>query len=85
MKPFNPNITALTEYPVTMFQPLYYYTGACCFRFAIILRRSESFEDAKRKVREFAKTSLSRPFSVRYNALTGTIDVLDNKVIHLSP
>ena len=65
LKPFNPNITALTEYPVTMFQPLYYYT--------------ESFEDAKRKVRDFAKTELSRPFSVRYNALTGTIEVLDDK------
>eukprot|EP01128_Nolandella_sp_AFSM9_P000334 TRINITY_DN10499_c0_g1_i1.p1 TRINITY_DN10499_c0_g1~~TRINITY_DN10499_c0_g1_i1.p1 ORF type:complete len:442 (-),score=113.55 TRINITY_DN10499_c0_g1_i1:124-1410(-) len=65
LEPFNPNITSLTEYPVTMFQPLYYYT--------------ESFEDAKRKVRDFAQTKLKRPFSVRLNALTGTIEVLDNK------
>jgi len=61
---FNPSMTAITKYPITMFQPLYYYT--------------ESFEDAKRKVKEFAST-LDRPFTVRYNALTETVEVLDTK------
>jgi len=62
--PFNPQMTAVTKYPITMFQPLYYFT--------------ESFEDAKRKVKDFA-SSLERPFAVRYNALTESIEVLDNK------
>jgi len=44
---------------------------------------TESFEDAKRKVKEFA-SSLERTFTVRYNALTESIEVLDQKV-NLSP
>lgn len=64
LAPFNPSMTAVTKYPITMYQPLYYYT--------------ESFEDAKRKVKEFAAT-LERPFTVRYNALTERIEVLDTK------
>jgi phenylalanine-4-hydroxylase len=61
---FIPEITAVTKYPITQYQPLYYVT--------------ESFEDAKHKVRTFA-ASMSRPFSVRYNALTENIEVLDKK------
>ena len=39
---------------------------------------STSFKDAKEKVREFAKT-LDRPFEVRYNPHSETIEVLDSR------
>lgn len=35
-KPFDPNMTAVTNYPITEYQPLYYVAA--------------SFEDAKQKV-----------------------------------
>lgn len=62
--PFDPAVTAVTPYPITTYQPTYFVT--------------ESFEDAKKKVTEFAKT-LNRPFSVRYNPYTQNIEVLDSK------
>ncbi|KAM6435865.1 phenylalanine-4-hydroxylase [Liasis olivaceus] len=55
--------TAIQKYPVTEFQPIYYV--------------AESFEDAKQKLRKYAST-ISRPFSVRYNPYTERIEVLDN-------
>lgn len=39
--PFDPAVTAATEYPITKYQPTYFAT--------------ESFEDAKRKVKDYAK------------------------------
>jgi phenylalanine-4-hydroxylase len=66
------------EYPITEYQPVYFV--------------AESFEDAKTKLRyvrvpegcrpylcrsEFAST-LKKPFTVRYNAYTESIEVLDN-------
>lgn len=62
--PFDPFVTAETEYPITTYQPLYFYT--------------ESFEDAKKKLVDFSKT-LNRKFTVRYNPYTQTIEVLDTK------
>eukprot|EP01124_Arcella_intermedia_P017434 TRINITY_DN24199_c0_g1_i1.p1 TRINITY_DN24199_c0_g1~~TRINITY_DN24199_c0_g1_i1.p1 ORF type:complete len:454 (-),score=72.43 TRINITY_DN24199_c0_g1_i1:22-1383(-) len=62
--PFLPQETAVTKYPITSYQPLYFVT--------------ESFEAATLKVREFAK-SLDRPFAVRYNALTENVEILDKK------
>ena len=62
--PFDPEKTALTKYPITQYQPLYFV--------------AESFKDATLKVREFAAT-MARPFSVRYNPYTETIEVLDTK------
>lgn len=61
---FEPAMTALQEYPITSFQPLYFV--------------AESFRSAQEKVREYAAT-LQRPFSVKYNAYTQTIEVLDTK------
>jgi len=61
---FVPEVTAVTKYPITEYQPLYYVT--------------DSFEEAKQKVRAFA-ANLKRPFSVRYNGLTENIEVLDKK------
>lgn len=62
--PFDPAVAAVTEYPITTYQPVYFVT--------------ESFEDAKKKIAEYAKT-LNRPFSVRYNPYTQNIEVLDTK------
>ncbi|CAG5927376.1 unnamed protein product [Menidia menidia] len=55
--------TSQQKYPITEFQPVYFV--------------AESFEDAKEKVRKFAAT-IPRPFSVRYNPYTQSIEVLDN-------
>ncbi|KAI9278851.1 Biopterin-dependent aromatic amino acid hydroxylase-domain-containing protein [Phascolomyces articulosus] len=63
-RPFEPEKTAVTEYPITTFQPVYYV--------------ADSFKDAQEKVRDFA-SKMNRPFSVRYNALTQSIEVLDSK------
>ncbi|KAJ8332113.1 hypothetical protein SKAU_G00428980, partial [Synaphobranchus kaupii] len=61
--PFDPEKTSVQKYPITEFQPVYFV--------------AESFEDAKEKVRRFSST-IPRPFSVRYNAYTQSIEVLDN-------
>ncbi|XP_076015840.1 phenylalanine-4-hydroxylase isoform X2 [Genypterus blacodes] len=60
--PFDPDKTSLQKYPITEFQPIYFV--------------AESFEDAKERVRKFAAT-IPRPFTVRYNAYTQSIEVLD--------
>ncbi|KAF7729852.1 hypothetical protein EC973_003586 [Apophysomyces ossiformis] len=64
LRPFEPAKTAIQKYPITEFQPVYFV--------------AESFKDAQEKVREFA-ANMNRPFSVRYNALTQSIEVLDTK------
>jgi phenylalanine-4-hydroxylase len=61
---FDPPKTALQEYPVTRFQPLYFV--------------AESFKNAQERIREFATTT-DRPFTVRYNPYTQTVEVLDTK------
>ncbi|XP_066561584.1 phenylalanine-4-hydroxylase isoform X1 [Amia ocellicauda] len=61
--PFEPEKTCIQTYPITQFQPVYFI--------------AESFEDAKEKVRKFAAI-IPRPFSVRYNPYTQSIEVLDN-------
>ncbi|XP_060694431.1 tryptophan 5-hydroxylase 1 isoform X1 [Hemiscyllium ocellatum] len=67
VKPFDPKVTCKQECLITTFQDVYFV--------------SESFEDAKEKMREFAKT-IKRPFGVRYNPYTQTVDVLkDTKSI----
>ncbi|CAL8322987.1 unnamed protein product [Lota lota] len=63
LHPFEPEKTSLQKYPITEFQPVYFV--------------AESFEDAKERVRTFAAT-IPRPFTVRYNAYTQSIEVLDN-------
>ncbi|CAG5083924.1 Oidioi.mRNA.OKI2018_I69.PAR.g10501.t1.cds [Oikopleura dioica] len=61
--PFQPSVTSVTEYPITTYQPTYFVT--------------ESFEDAKRLVSEFAKT-MNKPVQVQYNAYTESVEILDN-------
>ena len=61
---FDPLITGVTKYPITQFQSVYYV--------------ADSFESAKEKTIKFAN-SIPRPFGVRYNAYTQSIEVLDSK------
>jgi len=64
LKSFEPEKTGLQKYPITEHQPIYFVT--------------ESFEDAKQKMIDFAAT-IPRPFGVRYDAYTQTIQLLDSK------
>uniref|UniRef100_A0A8C2C2C2 Tryptophan hydroxylase 1b n=1 Tax=Cyprinus carpio TaxID=7962 RepID=A0A8C2C2C2_CYPCA len=61
--PFEPNVTCKQECLITTFQDVYFV--------------SESFEEAKFRMREFAKT-VQRPFSLRYNPYTQSVCVLKN-------
>lgn len=64
LKPFDPFEACKQTYPITEYQPLYFV--------------AESFQSAQEKMRVFADT-LSRPFSLRYNPYTQSIDILDTK------
>ncbi|KAK1161828.1 tryptophan 5-hydroxylase 1-like [Acipenser oxyrinchus oxyrinchus] len=67
VKLFDPKVTCKQDCIITTFQDVYFV--------------SESFEEAKEKMREFAKT-IKRPFSVRYNPYTQSVDILkDTKSI----
>ncbi|XP_023870218.1 tyrosine 3-monooxygenase-like isoform X5 [Salvelinus namaycush] len=68
-KPFNPEETAIQPYQDQTFQPVYFV--------------SESFEDAKIKMRRYS-SSIQRPFSVRYDPFTSSLEVLDqpSKIQH---
>uniref|UniRef100_A0A3Q2EG58 Tryptophan 5-hydroxylase 2 n=1 Tax=Cyprinodon variegatus TaxID=28743 RepID=A0A3Q2EG58_CYPVA len=61
VKMFDPKTTCNQECLITTFQEVYFV--------------SESFEEAKEKMREFAK-SIKRPFSVYYNPYTQSVDLL---------
>uniref|UniRef100_A0A8C8CIW5 Tryptophan 5-hydroxylase 2 n=1 Tax=Oncorhynchus tshawytscha TaxID=74940 RepID=A0A8C8CIW5_ONCTS len=61
VKMFDPGTTCYQECLITTFQEVYFV--------------SDSFEEAKEKMREFAKT-IKRPFSVYYNPYTQSIDLL---------
>ncbi|XP_070539362.1 tryptophan 5-hydroxylase 1-like [Ptychodera flava] len=63
VKPFDPKETSQEECIITSFQNCYYISG--------------SFEEAKEKMREFAST-IKRPFAVRYNPYTQSVEVLSN-------
>ncbi|XP_069121035.1 phenylalanine-4-hydroxylase-like [Argopecten irradians] len=63
-KEFQPSETAEQNYPITEFQPVYFI--------------ADSFQDAKDKIRAYADT-IPRPFTVRYNPYTQTVEVIDNK------
>ncbi|XP_075044493.1 tryptophan 5-hydroxylase 1 [Mixophyes fleayi] len=61
IKPFDPIITCNQECIITTFQEVYFF--------------SESFEEAKEKMREFAKT-IKRPFGLKYNPYTQSVHIL---------
>ncbi|XP_014671573.1 PREDICTED: probable phenylalanine-4-hydroxylase 1 [Priapulus caudatus] len=64
LRPFEPAKTAEQKYPITEYQPVYYV--------------AESFQDAKEKLFTYA-ASIPRPFTVRYNPYTQSIEILDDK------
>ncbi|XP_043349218.1 tryptophan 5-hydroxylase 2 isoform X2 [Dermochelys coriacea] len=61
VRTFDPKTTCLQECLITTFQEAYFV--------------SESFEEAKEKMRDFAK-SINRPFSVYFNPYTQSIEIL---------
>lgn len=61
VKAFDPKTTCLQECLITTFQEAYFV--------------SESFEEAKEKMRDFAK-SITRPFSVYFNPYTQSVEIL---------
>ncbi|XP_072125385.1 tyrosine hydroxylase 2 [Mobula birostris] len=61
-KSFDPEVTALQIYQDQTYQPAYFV--------------SESFEDAKSKLRMYA-SKIRRPFSLRYDPLTCSVEILD--------
>lgn len=63
IKKFDPDVTCDEECIITSYQNAYYYT--------------DSFEEAKNKMRAYAET-IKRPFMVRYNPYTQTVEVLSN-------
>ena len=54
----------LQKYPITEYQPIYYV--------------AESFESAKNKMQALCE-KIPRPFTVRYNPYTQSIEILDTK------
>ncbi|XP_037094241.1 tryptophan 5-hydroxylase 1-like [Pollicipes pollicipes] len=60
---FDPDVTCTEECIITAFQNVYFYT--------------DTFEEAKEKMRAFAAT-IHRPFGVRYNPYTHSVDVLSS-------
>lgn len=65
VRPFEPAKTCEQEYPITSFQPVYFV--------------ADSFDDAKTKLRQYAAT-IPRPFSVRYNPYTQSVEVINTKL-----
>ncbi|XP_062919299.1 tyrosine 3-monooxygenase [Mobula hypostoma] len=63
LRDFDPSEAAIQPYQDQTYQPVYFV--------------SESFSDAKDKLRKYA-ASIKRPFSVKYDPFTKTIEVLDN-------
>ncbi|CAB0032023.1 unnamed protein product [Trichogramma brassicae] len=62
-RPFEPSVTAVQPYQDQDYQPIYYVAN--------------SFEDAKEKFRRWVAT-MSRPFEVRFNPHTQSVEVLDS-------
>lgn len=63
-KVFDPYMAAEQEYPVTKYQPLYFV--------------ADSFQNAQQRMRDYSLV-LQRPFSVRYDPYSESIEILDRK------
>eukprot|EP01059_Diplonema_ambulator_P027151 TRINITY_DN448_c1_g1_i4.p1 TRINITY_DN448_c1_g1~~TRINITY_DN448_c1_g1_i4.p1 ORF type:complete len:473 (+),score=152.80 TRINITY_DN448_c1_g1_i4:121-1419(+) len=59
--PWQPEVAAVTEYPITRFQPTYFV--------------AESFADATKKLKEYSN-SYGRPFTLEYNPYTQSIKTI---------
>ncbi|EFC50145.1 phenylalanine 4-monooxygenase [Naegleria gruberi] len=64
-RPFDPEVACNHVYPITTYQPVYYVAN--------------SFDAMKDQMRKFASTKLNRPFALRYNPFTLSVDVLDSE------
>lgn len=64
IRDFDPALTGVQKYPITQYQPVYFATG--------------SFEDAQRKMSEFAST-IPKSFKARYDPYTQRIELLDTQ------
>ncbi|OQV25463.1 Phenylalanine-4-hydroxylase [Hypsibius exemplaris] len=62
--PLDPDVVAATPYPITRFQDVYFV--------------AESFQDMREKLAGWI-TQIPRPFSLRYNAYTSSVEVLHKK------
>ncbi|TPP56589.1 Tryptophan 5-hydroxylase 1 [Fasciola gigantica] len=60
---FDPVRTSVQPYPITQYQPVYFV--------------AENFENAKKRLREFT-SQMKRPFTVRYDPYTKTVEVLNS-------
>lgn len=60
LRPFDPFDAGSQDYPITTYQPIYYV--------------AESFREAQSRMREYTE-KMDRPFGVRYNYLTSSIDI----------
>ncbi|XP_075716182.1 tyrosine 3-monooxygenase-like [Rhinoderma darwinii] len=63
LKPFDPEVTAIQPYQDNSFQPVYFV--------------SESFEDSKVKLRQYA-VKMKKPFYFRYDPFTCSVEILDS-------
>ncbi|XP_056430528.1 tyrosine 3-monooxygenase-like [Hyla sarda] len=63
VKPFDPEVTAIQSYQDNSFQPVYFV--------------SESFEDSKAKLRQYA-VKMKKPFYLRYDPFTCSVEILDS-------
>jgi phenylalanine-4-hydroxylase len=59
-RPFVPDLVGLQDFPITTYQPIYFV--------------ADSFTDAKDRMVDYAQ-GFSRPFNVRYDAYTKSIDI----------
>jgi len=64
IRPYDPSVTGVTEYPITKYQPIYYIAN--------------SFEDAQKKISDYTK-KIEKPFSLSYDAYTNSVKILDSK------
>lgn len=64
LRDFEPAVTGEQKYPITEYQPVYFV--------------SNSFDEAIQKMVQYANT-IPRPFGVRYNAYTQSVEILDSK------
>ncbi|KAG9490526.1 hypothetical protein GDO78_006065 [Eleutherodactylus coqui] len=63
IKPFDPEVTAIQPYQDNSFQSVYFV--------------SESFEDSKVKLRQYAM-KIKKPFYLRYDPFTCSVEILDS-------
>ncbi|KAL9649354.1 hypothetical protein ABK040_016181 [Willaertia magna] len=69
---FIPEEAAERSYPITCYQPMYYVV--------------DGLELCKEQIRSYVNNQLSRPFNVKYNPYTSSVEVLDTneKLVALS-